>query len=71
MQPLEGVFIAPRSYVARMKTKSRKQIMPSFPAAWKRIHRAECEIVKDRQMCADVKYMKKYVLMDAQVNGMF
>lgn len=71
MQFLESIFIAHRSYVARMKTKSRKQIIRSFPAARKGIYRAEYEIVKNRQMCADIKYMKKNVLMDVQINGMF
>ena len=69
MQLLEGIFIAHRSYVARMKTKSQKQIMRSFPA----LHR-KGQNVKSREETANARWCKIYeknVLMDAQVNGMF
>jgi len=69
MQLLEGIFIAHRSYVARMKTKSQKQIMRSFPA----LHR-KGQNVKSREEPANARWCKIYeknVLMDAQVNGMF
>jgi len=72
MQLLEGIFIAHRSYVARMKTKSQKQIMRSFPG----LHGKGCigQNVKSREEPANARWCKIYeknVLMDAQVNGMF
>jgi len=50
MQLLEGIFIAHRSYVARMKTKSQKQIMRSFPA----LHR-KGQNVKSREEPANAR----------------